>query len=198
MRLGVFLFVMALLPASLFAQVFGDGKDYDDDLDTPPLLRRNAGFLEVTNRLITFNYEYKLRDDLALRIGAGYGFDQSPTLRERLMIPITAHFLNDLFEREVKLELGAGILVGVGFRQDPNAFSTIQDTLLTNPPLINPINAQDAQQTTPSSLKFGILGYAGLRYESRRNGLLLRAGFLPILIESGLLGAASVSVGWRF
>jgi hypothetical protein len=147
---------------------------------------KNAVYLELLGNggLYSINYERALLDNVTARVGFSYfsvgataadGSGQQSSAKISLMTaPIMANYL--VGGKSHNLELGAGALV------------------------VYASGEASGGGASSSAEGVGIAGTAtvGYRYQPQDGGFLFKAGFTPLVTESGFQGWGGLSLGGAF
>ena len=142
---------------------------------------RNAAYFELGGSAVvpSFNYERRVSEQwfgrvgLSVVIGQTEGDDDSDTT---LIVPLTASHVNRPAANH-HLELGGGITVAAGDRQDLFDFG----------------DGEDEQFSTVF-----VTGIVGYRYQKPAGGFQFRAAFTPVVGGGDILPWAGVSFGYAW
>ncbi|HET7434312.1 MAG TPA: hypothetical protein VFN10_06315 [Thermoanaerobaculia bacterium] len=141
---------------------------------------RNAAYFELGGSAVvpSFNYERRLNERWFARIGASIveGESSDGDTARTFVIPLTASSVNRPSANH-HLELGGGILIAAGDRQD------LFDL------------GEDDDETFSTLFVTGIVGY---RYQKPDGGFQFRAVFTPVAGDGELLPWAGVSFGYAW
>jgi hypothetical protein len=139
---------------------------------------RNAAYVEIGGSAVlpSVNYERRLNERWAGRIGASWVTGESGGHTDRtLIVPLTVSWISHP-ESNHHLELGGGITIAAGDRQD-----------------LYDLGGNDDQFSTV--LATGIIGY---RYQKPGHGFQFRSAITPVVTGGEVLPWAGVSFGYAW
>jgi len=139
---------------------------------------RNAAYVELGGSAVvpSINYERRLNERWAGRIGVSWVIGESGGHTDRtLIVPLTVSWISHPASNH-HLELGGGITIAAGDRQD-----------------LYDLGGNDNQFSTV--LATGIVGY---RYQKPGRGFQFRAALTPVVTSGEILPWAGVSFGYAW
>lgn len=148
--------------------------------DQPAPLKRNAVYFETFGQggLYSFNYDYRIREDLSLRAGfSTWGFSLFFNKFQFTGFPVMFNYLSG--KRNSHLEAGlGGIIATVSYKSGG----------------YNPFFVMEGQGSSTAIIGTATLGY---RFQPPQGGFVFRAGLTPFFAD-GFRLFAGASVGYAF